>query len=456
MRHVHGLLRCSVVVCVAFAVFGAGTAGSAAPAPDGLLWSDDFESGLDGWDPVTQGAGTVTLEPGQGSSDSTAVRMVVPETAGSMAYLKHRLSAPSYSLSVSGRFKVVSGGCDENAGYSKGSVPLLRFFDTEGRRVVGVYRINGNCGTNTKVYVQHSRNFWRANTNMRLGSWYTVELRATVDQRFGSLVELYIGGRLQFSTTTADNGSLPFASVNLHNEHPDQVGDLVADDIRMSTFGEVTGPENPCAQDAPPPASELTGTMVLADGFESNDFGNWSVTQRDGDGQLLVQTAVVHSDACAALVRVTASAGSRAYLRKDLPAGTRTVWADGWFHVAKEGAAGSNVPLLRFFDGSTRLVDLYRQNDNGRMWLRTVDASGAVAYTSLGRVLGTGSWHRAVVGVTANGAGSAVEVRLDGATVFSGPISLFGSRVQSVQVGAEHFAQVMDLLVDGIVITASS
>lgn len=443
-------------IALALAVLGAAAFPSASGAlpSDTEIFSDGFENGLGAWQINTRVNGSVTTEPGMGVNGSTGAHLVVADVAGSMAYIKKTLPEPVYALSARGKFKVLSAGCDIAAGYSAGSVPFLRFFDATGERLVGLYRINGNCGGNTKLYAQHSGTFWRTGANMKLDTWYDLELRATVAGPGQGLVEVYVNGQRQYATNTATNGIDPIASVNLHNEHPNQVGDLAADDIRLATF-PAAPPANPCAPGTPLPSNDLPGTGVLADGFESFGFSSWTQSEQKGDGAVRILTGDSHTGTCAGLLHVTSSSGSKAFLSKNLPTGTSTVAADGWFRVDHEGGAGSNVPFFRMFNGTTRVADIYRENASGRLFLRTVNASGGVAYQSLGRTVALGTWHHIQALMTVAGTGSSLEIRLDDQVIRAGAVSLGAAGLTRAQVGAEHFAQVMDLVVDDVVFKAS-
>jgi hypothetical protein len=421
---------------------------------DTQLFADDFESGsLSNWTVTTAVNGTARVDSVVGHTGATTqvAHLTVPDYSnGSIAYMKRTLASPVYALSASGWFDVLSGGCDSSAGYSAGNVPFLRFFDTAGRRVVGLYRINGACNSNTKIYVQHSGSFFRVNKNQAFGKWVKWELRATVngDQ---SLVEVYMNDGLVYSDTVANNGIVPFASVNVHNEHTNQVGDLLADDIRLATF-DTAPPSNPCDATTPTPTNADPGTVVLADNFESFNLNMWTATGVSGDGTAAVTTTAAKTGNCGALLHVTSSTSSRAYLNKVLPSGTSEVWLDGWFNVKAEGGSGSNVPYWRLFDSSgNRLVDVYRTNVAGALYLRLPNGSGGYAYTSLGRTVALNTWHEIKLHIAA-GTGT-VEIWYDGTqvggTLTGKPI---GSTYASAQIGAEHFAQQGDLAVDDVVV----
>jgi hypothetical protein len=436
----------------------APAAAQAQPGDTSVLY-DDFESGtLANWTPSTSGNGLAAVQSAIGTNGSKAVRLTVPEySTSSMAYVKHRLAAPAYGVSASGRFKVLSGGCSDDAGYSAGSVPFLRLFDADGRRIAGLARINGSCSKTAKLYVQHSGNYYRTGKNISFGAVNTMELRIAVSTPSKSLVQVFLNGVKVYESTIADNGLKPVASVNMHNEHPDQVGDLIADDVRVATF-PVVAPENPCDPASPLPTTTDPGTTILADNFETFDFSRWSSVTRDGDATAEIQTATVASGRCAALTTVSSTTASKANLIKSTPAGTGSIWADGWFNVLGQGTnTSSNVPLFRVFDGTTRLADVYRVNGSGQLYLRLSNAGGKTTYHSLGRIAALGTWYRVNLHVDASGATSVVRVLVNGVQVFSTATAALGtSTIGSVMIGSEHFAQEGRLAADDIVIKAAA
>jgi hypothetical protein len=437
-------------------------AGAQAQPSDTTVFTDDFESGsfAPNWSVTRLANGLAEVQAGIGTNGSKAARLTVPDyTSNSIAYIKHTLATPALGLSASGNFKVNSGGCSDTAGYSAGNVPFLRFFDADGRRVAGLYRINGSCSRTAKLYVQHSGNYYRTGKNISFGQVYSAELRILVAEPSKSLVQVYLDGVLVYETTIADNGLKPIASVTIHNEHTNQVGDLVADDIKLATFGSTQPPPtNPCEPTTPAPVSTDPGTTILADNFESFGFGQWT-TQRSGDGTATVQTAVVHTGSCAALLTVSTNTGSKANIAKTTPAGTGSVWADGWFNVQAGGVnTASNIPLLRLFSGTTRVVSLYRVNGNGALYLALPNGSGGWVYTNLGRTIALNTWYRLKLITDANGNASTVQVVFNGAatplfTTASAPLGT--TTINTVQIGNELATQDGKLAVDDVVINAA-
>jgi hypothetical protein len=189
----------------------------------------------------------------------------------------------------------------------------------------------------------------------------------------------------------------------------------------------------------------------LADGFESG-FGAWSSVTRDGDATVSIDPSPVFAGAGAVHLHVTSSSTSRANLDRVLPAGTASVLLDGRFNILGEGLSGSNVPTFRLFNGTTRILEVYRENVAGDLWLRTNNGAGGWTYYKLGRVLTKGQWYRVSVNATAAGGSSTVAIELDGVRLFDRVIPLVSTSFTDAMVGAEHVRQVMELYADEVTI----
>jgi hypothetical protein len=190
----------------------------------------------------------------------------------------------------------------------------------------------------------------------------------------------------------------------------------------------------------------------VADGFESGGLGNWSVTM-EGDATVRVQWPDAHTGNCAGRFQISSASTSRANITRGLPAGATEGVADGWFRVDGQGASNSNVGFFRFFDGSNRIADVYRQNVSGGAWLRTRDSKGNFVFTSLGTDLSLGRWYHVRFHVMANGASSTIEVWIDGVQRLStNSMWLPTNRLTTLLLGSEHVSQVMDLRFDDVVL----
>jgi len=206
----------------------------------------------------------------------------------------------------------------------------------------------------------------------------------------------------------------------------------------------------------PNPASPFGAgvPVILTDNFEAATINPaWSVVDQEGDGTAAISTTSAHTGLCAGKFSVSAAVTSRAYITKSLGSSKTDVWASGWFDVAQEGVALSNVPYLRFFDGATRIVDVYRQNSSGDVWLRTAGTSGWV-YASLLPAVALNSWHQVAVHVIPSGAASTVQVWIDGVSVLASTTIDLHATVQltTVQLGNELLSQQMVEYFDDVVV----
>ena len=154
---------------------------------------------------------------------------------------------------------------------------------------------------------------------------------------------------------------------------------------------------------------------------------------------------------------MTTDAGSLANFSAPLPAGSDEVYTDGWFNVTKAGATGNDVPYFRFFNGSTRMLDVFRNNGSGDLVLRVTSPTQPATSPTRRRPpnVPLGTWHHLVVHVVANGGSSTVEAWLDGQRVYSSKQVATGfSTVSRIQLGAEHRRQAGDSYIDDVVIKA--
>jgi len=203
------------------------------------------------------------------------------------------------------------------------------------------------------------------------------------------------------------------------------------------------------------PTVTRPGTVIVRDSFESGSVRTkWAVTD-EGDAWAGITTAAPKRGLCAGRLVVTSSSTSRANLRHALPTGTSDVWSVGWFRVDKQGWAGSNVPTFRFFNGTTRILDVFRANGTGMMWLRTRSGSGSWTYHSLGTFIPLHSWFKVEIHVRTNWHASTVSVYINGSHRYaSASYYLPAGHLTKVMIGAEHVRQVCDLSFDDIVVTA--
>ncbi|WP_404502035.1 fibronectin type III domain-containing protein, partial [Arthrobacter sp. GAS37] len=143
---------------------------------------------------------------------------------------------------------------------------------------------------------------------------------------------------------------------------------------------------------------------------------------------------------------------------KNLPASASEVWASGWFDITREGnASNSNVPTLRFFNGSNRLFDVSRQNGSGSLFVRWATGS-SFTLVGVGSVA-VGQKFALKIHLVVNGAQSQVQVWQDGTKLFDRSNSTTGfidlgsnTSMNFLQLGAEHVTQDGDMIADDIIL----
>jgi hypothetical protein len=129
--------------------------------------------------------------------------------------------------------------------------------------------------------------------------------------------------------------------------------------------------------------------------FDDGTRDGWteSIT---GNGTTAITSAAAHDGPFGASSNVPATSGDRAALTRSIgPSQSATI--RGWWKVTTEGSSSSsNVPFARLFNGSQRLADVYRQNQQAgaNVWLRVVEAAGGSNYTYIptGYTLPVDTW----------------------------------------------------------------
>jgi Concanavalin A-like lectin/glucanases superfamily len=199
---------------------------------------------------------------------------------------------------------------------------------------------------------------------------------------------------------------------------------------------------------------QASSNILFSDGFESGDFSAGTLVKTGGNGTTVVQSSIIKTGTYAAQLSETASSGSLAYARKTLLGGQVDLTASGDFQVLQEGASGGNVPFFRFFasDGTTRIVSLYRQNVNGKIY---VGYGGSTFVSSAKLVLNTWANLQLHVIIAAT---STVEVRLNGTLIYQATSANLGTTAAaaSVQLGNETAAQQFTLVADNIGVQTSN
>lgn len=195
-------------------------------------------------------------------------------------------------------------------------------------------------------------------------------------------------------------------------------------------------------------APAANAATLFSDGFESGSVSGWKVVKTGSGGTAAAQSQIVRSGAYAA--RVSATSSSSSYARRAFSA-AQTELTIGADTRILSGASSGNVPLLRLFDPSgTRLLSLYRQNnDYDKLY---VQHSGG--YNSTSGRLALNTWGRFEVTVKTAGGASTVVVKLNGTTIHQTTAASLGTAgVQTMQIGNDTYGQPSDVVADNVLAT---
>ncbi|HEU5243649.1 MAG TPA: LamG-like jellyroll fold domain-containing protein, partial [Gaiellaceae bacterium] len=246
---------------------GSATVSTAPTAPvqgaqTTTIFSDDFESGnFSAWSSVqTAGDGTATVQSAIVSTGSYAAQLTESANSGSKSYVRKTFSAQQ-DLTATGDFRVLQQGA------SGGNVPLLRFLDPGGTRLVSVYRLNGTAGT---IGVNYGGVYYSTTGKLALNTWANLSVHLTTNGA-ASTVAITLNGTQIYQTASASLGTAGIATLQLGNDTAAQAFGLVADNISVQGATIAAPPSN-----TSPPT--IAGTAQQGQGLTAGP-GTWSGTQ---------------------------------------------------------------------------------------------------------------------------------------------------------------------------------
>ncbi len=225
--------------------------------------------------------------------------------------------------------------------------------------------------------------------------------------------------------------------------------------LAVSTSGTATAAVFTCAGVPAVPVDPYPGATAVATSFGSGTLAGFNVFT-SGTGTANVSVASAHTPVCGAFLHTTTDPGSVAKMSVGLAPGTAEVYADGWFNIAAEGTAGSDVPFFRFFSGATRIVDVLRKNATGDVVLRVSSPKGYL-YAPLVPNVRLGAWHHLVMHVVPDGPATGVQIWWDGKSAYANhTVNITATTLDMVQLGSEHDRQRADIYADDLIINSRS
>jgi hypothetical protein len=192
-----------------------------------LKFQDGFESGnFSAWTQVITGAdGAAVVQSEIVKSGGFAARLSATDNAGSLAYARKLLQDSPREIVVSGDFMITEEGIRGN------NVPLIRLYNTEGNRIVNVFRLNLN---GNKIGLQHSGKYHDTSGTMPLNSWANVEVRVNVNPSGPGSILVYLDGNQIYQSNAASLGSSGIQNVQIGNETAKQTFTIYVDNILIN------------------------------------------------------------------------------------------------------------------------------------------------------------------------------------------------------------------------------
>jgi hypothetical protein len=115
-------------------------------------------------------------------------------------------------------------------GISGGNVPVFRFLDPSGTRLLTLYRQNA---TNGQIWSYDGITRILSNTLMPLNTWTHFDVHVITNGAGASTIEVYMNGVRVIQTTTASLGTAGVLNIQIGNDTSKQTFTLYADNINV-------------------------------------------------------------------------------------------------------------------------------------------------------------------------------------------------------------------------------
>jgi hypothetical protein len=196
------------------------------PEAGPVLFQDTFESGALGrWTSVKTGPGSIAVvDAGSGRYGQDAAHLAASPSAHAFADARFVLPAAQANLTVGLDVKI------HGEGAVGANVPLLRLFDSQGKRLVTIYRQNVS---DSRLWVGLGSTHVPTQGRLSLDTWghLAVEVRAG-DASGPTKISVRLDGRL-VGEVPAPN-LRPASIIQIGNESSNQPFDIYVDDVRVS------------------------------------------------------------------------------------------------------------------------------------------------------------------------------------------------------------------------------
>jgi hypothetical protein len=196
-------------------------------APGALLFADNFESGtMSRWTNVETGPGsTASVDSTAGRYGQAAAHLSAGPDEGAFAMARIALKSPQATLAIGLDVKV------HLEGPSEGNAPLLRLFESDGTRLVTIYRQNLKDG---RLWVGVGADHVPSQAKLDLDTWANLAVDVHPNGRdAGSVISVRLDGRL-VAQVPAPEFVQPTSIIQVGNDSKNQPFDLYVDDVRVT------------------------------------------------------------------------------------------------------------------------------------------------------------------------------------------------------------------------------
>ena len=196
-------------------------------APGAEWFSDSFESGnLDGMTSVKTGPdSTARVESDDPRSGLREANLAAGTADGAFAYGQWTLPSPQASLAVDMEIQVAGDGP------SGGNVPLLRLFDTEGDRLLSIYRQNGGDG---RIWVAAASDRVPSDGRLNLKTWAHLSVVVGATGGASATISVAMDGQPIVEVPLPSIDGPVISTIQVGNDTKNQPFSIDIDDIVIS------------------------------------------------------------------------------------------------------------------------------------------------------------------------------------------------------------------------------
>lgn len=228
-----------------------GTPAPADPYPGTAAADTNFESGtLAPFTPFTAGTGTASVSSAFSHSPGCSAFLHATADPGSVAKMSVGLASGMKEAYADGWFNIATQGAAAN------NVPYFRFF-SGGIRYLDVFRENISGSLVLRETSATGFTYTTLVSTVALGTWHHLVMHV-VPNGTATGVQIWWDDKSVFAKTVSISATT-FDTAQLGPEHPQQMGDIYADDVIINSGSETPGPV-PGTLPAPTPAPGPTPT----------------------------------------------------------------------------------------------------------------------------------------------------------------------------------------------------